>query len=85
MLRTFPLILSELNSRTIGQSEFVCNETFHDTNTTVLIQPNEAKVIENYGGLSERDSPLLEFVSNITGHVPNITGNKTLLSIFELW
>ena len=29
--------------------------------------------------------PLLEFVSNITGHVPNITGNETHLSIFELW
>ena len=29
--------------------------------------------------------PLLEFVSNVTGHVPNITGNETHLSIFELW
>jgi len=53
------LILSELNSRTIGQSEFVCNETVHDTNTTVLMRPHEAKVIENYGGLSERDSTIV--------------------------
>ena len=57
MLRTFPLILSELNSRTIGQSEFVCNETVHDTNT--IMRPHEAKVIENYGGLSERDSTIV--------------------------
>ena len=53
------MIFSELNSRTIGQSEFVCNETVHDTNTTVLMRPHEAKVIENYGGLSERDSTIV--------------------------
>ena len=53
------LILSELNSRTIGQSEFVCNETVHDTNTIVLMRPHVAKVIENYGGLSERDSTIV--------------------------
>ena len=50
------LILSELNSRTIGQSEFVCNETVHDIyKHNCPDAPHEAKVIENYGGLSERD------------------------------
>ena len=31
----------------------------HDTNTTVLMRPHQAKVIENYGGLSERDSTIV--------------------------
>ena len=48
------------------------------------MRPHEAKVIENYGGLSERDSTIVG-IRFITGHVPNITGNETHLSIFELW
>ena len=49
----------ELNNRTFGQNEFVCNETVHNTNTTVLMRAHEVKVIENYGGLSERDSTIV--------------------------
>ena len=30
------MILSELNSRTIGQSEFVCNETVHNTSRSTV-------------------------------------------------
>ena len=51
----------------------------------ICLQRNCPRYKHNCPDAAARSESDWKFVSNITGHVPNITGNETHLSIFELW